>query len=109
MDKYSIYNDIEQRIRNCNTWTKTREGGLIVGIICQRIKDAMGILRADKVRVYIQVSDVSSKYVKRRAATHQQIAIEWFRNKEHFPWCDLVDITPTWINHLLKTKAGVQL
>lgn len=108
MDKYGIYNDIESRIRNCNTWTKTREGGLIVGIICQRIKDAMGILRADKVRVYTQVS-VSSKYSRAKQMTHQEVAIEWFRNKEHFPWADLVDVEPTWINWLLKNKAGVEL
>ena len=91
----------------------------------------MGILRADKVRVYIPVEQESiklsekdaaffveailgdvaknSKYIKARRMTHQQIAIEWFRNKEHFPWADLVDVEPTWINWLLKNKAGVEL
>ena len=109
IDKSDIYDDIEKRLRGINDITATGEGNLIVGIICQRIKDAMGMLRADKVRVYIPVSDVSSRYIKAKQMTHQQIAIEWFRNKEHWPWADLVDIEPTHIDWLLKTKAGVKL
>ena len=83
-----------------------------MGIICQRIKDAMGILEADKERVYLPRDSkawVNQRYVKRNTATHQQIAVQWFRNKEHFPWADLVDIEPTHIDWLLKTKAGVEL
>lgn len=112
MDNYSIYSDIEDRLKYLNEFTQTPEGNLIVGIICQRIKDAMGILDADRERVYLPREGkawVNQRYVKQRSATHQEIAIKWFRDKEHFPLADLVDIEPTHINWLLKTKAGVKL
>lgn len=102
MDKFSIYNDIEKRIQNCNEITKTAEGKLIVWLVCERIKDAMGMGKAAR-----QGPRVSQIWNERK--THQQIAIEWFRDEEHFPLCDAIDVNPSWINSLLKTKAGVEL
>ena len=69
----------------------------------------MGLLRADKTLVYLPSESKNSRHVKQKALTHQQIAIEWFRNKEHFPWAEMLELEPTWINWLIKTKGGVEL
>ena len=49
MDKFSIYNDIEERIHQCNELTKTPEGKFLAGIVLQRVKDAMGMYRAEQI------------------------------------------------------------
>ncbi len=79
------------------------EVNLVVNIIGQAVKDAMGLYGAD-------AEIVPEVRVDRwwQGRTQQDVAKEWFRTKKHWPYCDLIEIEPTWINALLK-KAGVEL
>lgn len=97
MNKYDVYLDIEKRLKDCSYWTKTREGSLILGIVMQRVADALGMHKANRAKP------------RNSQETHQQIAIQWFRAKEHWGFADMLEIEPTWINWLLRTKGGVEL
>ena len=79
----------------------------MVAVVGQAIQDAMGLYGSDKERVYIP--NERGVRGKRNYTTEQQIAIDWFIAGEHSKYCEVVEIEPSWINHLLKTKAGVKL
>lgn len=109
MDKFAVYEDIHSRLINATKWGGTQEGALIIGVIGQACQDAMGMDGSQEL-VYIENNERGRKgRAKRQEITRQQEAIEWFRGKGHFPFADIVEIEPTWITWLLKTKAGVEI
>ena len=111
MSNYEVFADIHKRLIESVVMGSTPEGRLCIGVVAQRIADAMG-LDGSQERVLLPADGSQRngrKYTKRKLVTQQQIAINWFRDKEHYPWLDSVDIEPTWIDWLLKTKGGVKL
>lgn len=111
MSNYEVFADIHKRLIESVVMGSTAEGRLVIGIVAQRISDAMG-LDGSQERVLLPAAEVQRngrKYTKRKSVTQQEIAVQWFKEKQHYPWCDAVDLEPTWINWLLKTKCGVNL
>lgn len=107
MDKYEVYEDIHRRMITAVKMGGTPEGALIIGVIGQACQDAIGLYNSAAERVY---SDTEVDEMGRRKwVTVQQDAINWFRAKGHYPFADMVGLQPTWVNHLLKTKAGVEI
>ena len=107
MDKYSVYNDIHERLINSTLLAGSEEGALIVGVIGQAIQDAMGLYNSECEKVYVEGA-VDSK-LRRKWITRQQDAINWFKDKGHYSFADMVEIDPTWITHLLRTKGAVAI
>ena len=108
MNKYDTY----YKVRECLLLSsflahKSDEGRLIVAVICQAIKDAMGLYDSDKERVYVSNDGMSRG--KRKFITRQDEALGWLRSKEHYPFCKLVRMRGAWVDHLLTTKCGVEL
>lgn len=113
MDKYRIYSDIHDQIVSATFLAeKTDEGRLMVAVVGQAIQDAMGLWGADKDEVLSQFdggTGAGRKYVKKQRVTRQAEAIEWLKAKGHYPWMDMLEIEPSWIDWLIKNKAGVSL
>ena len=111
MSNYETFADIHKRLIESVVMGSTPEGRLCIGVVAQRISDAMGLDGSDE-KVLLPADGpqgVARYYKRRKLVTQQEIAKQWFRDKEHYPWCDDVDLEPTWINWILKNKCGVTL
>lgn len=105
VDKY----DTLRRVRlflSCSAEIQIPESEVYVGIICQAISDAMGLYGADREKVYI--SHTGNARGKRKFITQQEEALNWFRNEEHYPYCDVVGMDRERVDMMFK-QCGVEL
>lgn len=108
MDKHRILDEIhEQLIRARFLGCKTDEGRLMLAIVVQGISDAMGLHNSDTEKVYIEHE--GNARGKRKFITRQEEANQWFKDNGHYPFCDLINLEASWVTHLLRTKAGVEI
>ena len=108
MDKHRILDEIHaQLIRATFLGCKTDEGRLMLATVVQGISDAMGLYNSAFEKVYIEHE--GNARGKRKFITRQEEANQWFKEKGHYPFCDLINLEASWVTHLLRTKAGVEI
>jgi hypothetical protein len=106
MDKYVKFAEVQSAlVQSSFLARKTEEGALILAVVCQGVKDAMGLYGSADEKVYLE----GVNRQKREFISKQEDAIRWFRSKGHYPFCARIQLRCGLVDHLLTEQCGVKL